>query len=88
MSDKEILQRVADEARKAARAAREAAALLDQYAKYITQPHFRGQANDLRLTAVSKVNAITEGLAASYKLLVLNDQTASTQPLDENGSKN
>lgn len=87
MNNKELLQSVADEARKAARAAREAAALLDNYAKYITQPAFRGQADDLRLTAVSKVTAVTEGMAASYKLLVLSDQTASTQPLDEKFKK-
>ncbi len=83
MSDQDLLQSVADEARKAARAARETAALLDNYAKYITQPNSRGQADDLRLTAVSKVNAITDCMAESYKLLMLNDQTAATKPLDE-----
>jgi hypothetical protein len=87
MSEKEALQSAADEARKAARAARETAALLDNYAKYITQTNLRSQADDLRLTAVGKINAIAEGMAASYKWVVLSDQTASTQPLDQHVEK-
>jgi hypothetical protein len=60
---------------------------LDNYAKYITRTDLRPQADDLRLTAVSKVNAITACMAASYKWLVLSDQTASTQPLDQHVEK-
>jgi 2-phospho-L-lactate transferase/gluconeogenesis factor (CofD/UPF0052 family) len=82
VSEKEALQSAADEARKAARAARETAALLDNYAKYINQTNLRSQADNLRLAAVGKVNAIAEGMAASYQWLVLSDQTAPTQPLD------
>ena len=65
VSEKEALQRAADEARKAARRARELAGLLDDYAKYIVQPNWRERADDLRLSASNKVREVNDGLAAS-----------------------
>ena len=64
MSNKDALQSAADEARKAARAAREFAGLLDDYAKYLTQPNFRQRAEDVHLSALNKLNVINDGLAA------------------------
>src|SRR5260370_2672967 len=63
MNNKGALQSAADEARKAARAAREFAGLLDDYAKYLTQPNFRQRAEDVHLSALNKLNVINEGLA-------------------------
>lgn len=63
MNNKDALQSAADEARKAARAAREFAGLLDDYAKYLTQPNFRQRAEDVHLSALNKLNVINEGLA-------------------------
>ena len=55
MSQKEALQSAADEARKAARAAREFAGILDEYAKLITQPNARQRADDTHLSAMNKL---------------------------------
>ena len=66
MNGKENLQRGADEARKTARAAREFAGLLDDYAKYLTQPSLRQRADGIHVSALHKLNAINEGLAASH----------------------
>jgi hypothetical protein len=63
VSNKDALQSAADEARKAARAAREFAGLLDDYAKYLTQPNFRQRAEDVHLSALNKLNVINDGLA-------------------------
>ena len=65
MSEKEALQRAADEARKAARRARELAVLLDDYAKYIVQPSWRERADELRFSASNKIREVNDGLAAS-----------------------
>ena len=67
MSQKEALQSAADEARKAARAAREFAGILDEYAKFITQPNSRQRADDVHLSAMNKLRVITEGLAVCEK---------------------
>lgn len=67
MSQKESLQSAADEARKAARAAREFAGILDEYAKFITQPGARQRADDVHLSAMNKLRVITEGLAVCEK---------------------
>ncbi len=67
MSQKEALQSAADEARKAARAAREFAGILDEYAKFITQPHSRQRADDVHQSAMNKLRVITEGLAVCQK---------------------
>lgn len=63
VSKKDALQSAADEARKAARAAREFAGLLDDYAKYLTQPNFRQRADDTHHSALNKLKVINEGLA-------------------------
>jgi hypothetical protein len=67
VSQKEALQRAADEARKAARAAREFAGILDEYAKLITQPNARQRADDTHLSAMNKLRVINDGLAACEK---------------------
>lgn len=67
MSQKEALQSAADEARKAARAAREFAGILDEYAKFITQPNSRQRADDVHLSAMNKLRVINEGLAVCEK---------------------
>ena len=53
MTEKETLQGAADEARKTARAAREFAALLDDYAKHVTQPGWRQQRERHRRPAMA-----------------------------------
>ncbi len=67
MSDKESLQSAADEARKAARAAREAASILDDYAKYLVQPAFRVKATAMHAAATNKLQTANDALAASNK---------------------
>ena len=67
MSQKEALQSAADEARKAARAAREFAGILDEYAKIITQPNVRQRADDIHLSAMNKLKVINDGLAVCQK---------------------
>ena len=67
MSQKEALQSAADEARKAARAAREFAGILDEYAKLITQPNVRQRADDIHLSAMNKLKVINDGLAICRK---------------------
>ena len=67
VSQKEALQSAADEARKAARAAREFAGILDEYAKLITQPNVRQRADDIHLSAMNKLRVVNDGLAACEK---------------------
>jgi len=67
VSQKQALQGAADEARKAARAAREFAGILDEYAKLITQPNSRQKADDVHLSAMNKLRIINEGLAVCQK---------------------
>jgi hypothetical protein len=67
VSQKESLQGAADEARKAARAAREFAGILDEYAKLITQSNSRQKADDIHLSAMNKLRVINEGLAVCEK---------------------
>jgi hypothetical protein len=69
VTEKEVLQNAADESRKAARAGRELAGLLDDYAKYLTQPSWRHRADDSYRLALNKLNVINEGLAACHKLI-------------------
>ncbi len=69
MMDRETLQIAADEARKAARAAREAASVLDDYAKYLAQPTFHNKAASLHATATHKLKAVGEALAISDGLM-------------------
>lgn len=67
MTQKEALQSAADEARKAARAAREFAGILDEYAKFITQPNARQKADDVHQSAINKLRIVNEGLAVCRK---------------------
>jgi hypothetical protein len=67
VTQKEALQSAADEARKAARAAREFAGILDEYAKFITQPNSRQKADDVHQTALNKLRVVNEGLAVCKK---------------------
>lgn len=67
MTEKEVLQSAADEARKAARAAREAASVLDDYAKYLVQPSFRVKATAMHATATNKLKTASDALAASNR---------------------
>lgn len=67
MSEKEVLQSAADEARKAARAGREFAGLLDDYAKYLTQPSFRQRADETYRAALNKLNVVKDTLASCSK---------------------
>jgi hypothetical protein len=67
VSQKEALQGAADEARKAARAAREFAGILDEYAKFIVQPNSRQRADDVHVSAMNKLRIINEGLVVCEK---------------------
>lgn len=80
MTEKETLQSAADEARKTARAAREFAALLDDYAKHVTQPSWRQKANDLHYSAMSKLKVVTDGLAACNRFIAASSNGAPAQP--------
>jgi hypothetical protein len=79
VTEKETLQGAADEARKAARAAREFAALLDDYAKHVTQPGWRQKADDLHYAAMSKLRVVTDGLAACNKFIAASGNGAPAQ---------
>ena len=80
MTEKETLQGAADEARKAARAAREFAALLDDYAKHVTQPGWRQKADDLHYSAMSKLRVVNDGLAACNKFIAASGDGAPARP--------
>lgn len=67
MGQKQALQSAADEARKAARAAREFAGILDEYAKFIVQPNSRQRADDVHMSAMNKLRIINDGLAVCEK---------------------
>jgi hypothetical protein len=67
VTQKEALQSAADEARKAARAAREFAGILDDYAKFITQPNSRQKADDVHQSALNKLRIVNDGLAVCKK---------------------
>ena len=77
LTEKEALQNAADEARKAARAGREFAGLLDDYAKYLTQPSWRQRAEETYRSALNKLNVINEGLAACHKLIEESAESAA-----------
>ena len=69
MTEKEVLQHAADESRKTARAGREFAGLLDDYAKYLMLPSWRHRADESYRSALNKLNVINEGLATCHKLV-------------------
>jgi hypothetical protein len=83
LNNKDALQSAADEARKAARAAREFAGLLDDYAKYITQPNFRQRAEDVHLSAMNKLNVVNEGLAVCGQWVDESPRISVEQPVKQ-----
>jgi hypothetical protein len=80
VSEKEQLQKAADEARKVARAAREFGGFLDDYAKYLTQPTWRERADELHFLALNKLSAINAGLMACNKWVAESGKSAGAQP--------
>lgn len=87
MTEKEALQNAADEARKAARAGREFAGLLDDYAKYLTQPSWRQRADDSFRLAMNKLNVINDGLAVCHKLIEESAGAAAADSLKQEALK-
>ncbi len=79
MTEKEALQSAADEARKAARAAREAASILDDYAKYLVQPAFHSKATTMRTNATNKLRTASDALASSDKWMKGHEQDAAAK---------
>ena len=76
MSEKEALQNAADEARKAARAAREFGRFLDEYAKYVTQPSWLERAGELHVSALNKLDVINAGLVTCSKWVAESSKSA------------
>lgn len=87
MNEKASLQRAADEARKLARTAREFAALLDDYAKYLMQPTFRERADELHTSASNKLTSINDGLVAVNKWVQEGDSRAANTQMMEQTAK-
>jgi hypothetical protein len=88
VSEKEALRNAADEARKVARAAREFSRVLDDYAKYLTQPTRREQAIELHLSALNKLSAINAGLITCSKWVAESSRSAvaqSSEPTSKSG---
>jgi hypothetical protein len=83
VTEKETLQDAADEARKAARAGREFAGLLDDYAKYLTQPNWRQRADEIYRSALNKLNVINEGLETCHKLVEESAEAAAADSLKQ-----
>jgi hypothetical protein len=83
MNEKEALQKGADEARKVARAGREFAGFLDEYAKYLTQPTWRERADELHTAALNKLNVISDGLAACKKWVEESGKIALVEPSEQ-----
>jgi hypothetical protein len=77
VTEREALQNAADEARKAARAGREFAGLLDEYAKFLMQPNWRQRAEEYHRSALNKLNVINEGLAVCHKLIEESTEAAA-----------
>lgn len=87
MTEKEALQNAADEARKAARASREFAGLLDDYAKYLMQPSWRQRAEESYRSALTKLNAINEGVATCQRLIRESTEAAVAESLEQDALK-
>jgi len=87
VSEKEALQSAADEARKAARGAREFAGILDDYARYLTQPNFRQRVDDLHLSALHKLRVVNDGLAACNRWVEESGSSANTPPAERIAKK-
>jgi hypothetical protein len=87
LTEKEALQNAADEARKAARAGREFAGLLDDYAKYLTQPSWRQRAEESYRSALNKLNVINDGLAACHQLIEESVESAAADSVHQDELK-
>jgi hypothetical protein len=87
LTEKEVFQNAADQARKAARAGREFAGLLDDYAKYLTQPSWRQRAQESYRSALNKLNVINEGLTACNKLIEASAEAAAADSLKQEALK-
>jgi hypothetical protein len=87
LTEKEVLQNAADAARKAARAGREFAGLLDDYAKYLMQPSWRGRAQESYRSALNKLTVINEGLATCDKLIVESAEAAASDSAQQEALK-
>jgi hypothetical protein len=87
VTEKQALQNAADEARKAARAGREFAGLLDDYAKWLTQPNWRQRADEYHRSALNKLNVIKEGLAACSKLIAESTEAAAADSIQQESLK-
>jgi hypothetical protein len=83
VTSKEALQKAADEARKAGRAARELGTSLDDYAKYLTQPGWQERADELRRSALNKLSLIQDGLTACNKWIEEGSKSAVVQQSEE-----
>lgn len=83
MTERESLQNAADEARKAARAGREFAGLLDEYAKFLMQPNWRQRAEEYHRSALNKLNVINDGLAVCQKLIEESAQAAADDSIKQ-----
>jgi hypothetical protein len=87
VTEKEALQKAADEARKTARAGREFAGLLDDYAKWLTQPNWRQRADEYHRSALNKLSVIKEGLAACSKLIEESKEAAAANSIPQEALK-
>ncbi|HEV7376634.1 MAG TPA: hypothetical protein VGN95_18115 [Pyrinomonadaceae bacterium] len=83
MSEKDALQRAADEARKVARAAREFAGICDEYAKYLTQRTWQGRAEELRILTSNKLTAINDGLATCNNWVIESGKLAVARATEQ-----
>lgn len=87
MTEREALQNAADEARKAARAGREFAGLLDDYAKFLMQPNWRQRADEYHRSALNKLNVINEGLAVCHKLIEESAEAAAADSMKQESQR-
>lgn len=87
MTERETLQNAADEARKAARAGREFAGLLDEYAKFLMQPNWRQRADEYHRSALNKLNVINEGLAVCHKLIEESAEAAAADSRNQESQR-
>jgi hypothetical protein len=87
VTEREVLQNAADEARKAARAGREFAGLLDDYAKFLMQPNWRQRADEYHRSALNKLNVINEGLAVCHKLIEESAEAAAADSRNQESQR-
>lgn len=87
MTEREALQNAADEARKAARAGREFAGLLDDYAKFLMQPNWRQRADEYHRSALNKLKVINEGLAVCHKLIEESAEAAAADSIKQESQR-